>query len=546
LDLPFLLPYIRCTAGQSAKIVSKSGRRIPAETPPELARDDQIPIGIGSSEEFARLRDLLGVVGFNQRAVAATLKISDMSQIPQADPEGMEGSSASPALLAVIDLLVLGNVMPLDGLRARCGEAAVAAFAALDLIHDARLYAPFATLDLMRDSVICPVSIYPIGGLFIASDRRTFLGGRHCQVTVDIVFPAYDSGTLQLLRLLPAAEGGEALDLCSGSGIGALHLARKGVRATTVDITERSAYFTAFNAKLNGIQIEILRDDLYEPVAGRRFDVICAHPPWVPSTGDAMVFRDGGDTGEEIVQRVFAGIPHHLRQGGTAIVVSLGRDGRDARYEQRVRRWLGVAGDECDVILGVDKMLSVDDMVASMRRLHFNDDDEKAERMVARFRALGTQQFVYGAVFIRRTGAVVAEPPLRLRMRRTATAGDFERIFAWRWRRRRWQFQDWLAAARPRLCPQLESHCHSVVRNGVMVPISAMLSARAPLSATVQPDVWIARLLERLEGTQTVAQTFEAAQRDGQMPADFTLVAFVDLIGKMIERGLLDVDMPAL
>jgi hypothetical protein len=30
------------------------------------------------------------------------------------------------------------------------------------------------------------------------------------------------------------------------------------------------------------------------------------------------------------------------------------------------------------------------------------------------------------------------------------------------------------------------------------------------------------------------------------MPADFTLAAFVDLIGKMIERGLLDVDMPAL
>ena len=118
--------------------MSKSERRIPAETPAELVRDDQIPIRIGSSEEFARLGDFLRVVGFNERAVAATLKISDVSQIPQADPASMEGSSASPALLAVIDLLVLGNVMPLEGLRARCGEAAVAAFAALDLIHDAR------------------------------------------------------------------------------------------------------------------------------------------------------------------------------------------------------------------------------------------------------------------------------------------------------------------------------------------------------------------------------------------------------------------------
>ena len=359
-------------------------------------------------------------------------------------------------------------------------------------------------------------------------------------------FPAYDSGTLQMLRLLPAAEGGDALDLCGGSGIGALHLARKGMRAATADITHRSAYFAEFNAKLNAIQIEILRGDLYEPVAGRRFDMICAHPPWVPSTDDAMVFRDGGETGEEIVQRVFAGIPQHLRQGGTAIVVSLGRDGRDARYEQRVRHWLGEAGNDCDVVLGVDKVLSIDDMVASVRRLHLNDDTQKAGQMAARFRALGTEQFVHGAVFIRRTGAVVAEPPLRLRMRRTATAGDFERICAWRQHSRRPQFVDWLAAARPRLCAELELQVRSEVRNGVMMPVSAILSATGPLTATVQLDVWIARLLERLEGAQTVAQTFEAAQRAGRVPADFTLAAFVDLIGKMVARGLLDVDMPAL
>ena len=465
--------------------MSKSERRIPAATPPELARDDRIPIRIGSSEEFARLGDFLRAAGFNERAVAATLKISDVSQIPQADPASMEGSSASPALLAVIDLLVLGNVMPLDGLRATCGEAAVAALAALDLIYDARHFTTFATLDLIRDSVICPVSIYPVEGLFIASDRRTFLGGSRCQVPADFVFPAYDAGTLQMLRLLPAAEGGEALDLCGGSGIGALHLARKGMRAATADITDRSAYFAEFNAKLNAIQIEVLRGDLYEPVAGRRFDTICAHPPWVPSTGDAMVFRDGGETGEVIVQRVFAGIPQHLRQGGTAIVVSLGRDGSDARYEQRVRHWLGEDGNDCEVILGVDKVLSIDDMVASVRRLHLDDDVQKAGQMIARLRELGSEQFTHGAVFVRRTGAVVAEPPLRPRMRRAATAGDFERIFAWRKHRRLLGFVDWLAAARPRVSPHLKSNVGYVVRNGGMVPDSAILTAERPLAAAL-------------------------------------------------------------
>ena len=71
--------------------------------------------------------------------------------------------------------------------------------------------------------------------------------------------------------------------------------------------------------------------------------------------------------------------------------------------------------------------------------------------MAARFRELGTERFVYGAVFVRRTAAVVAEPPLRLRMSSAATATDFERVFAWRQHRRRPEFVDWLTAARPRL-----------------------------------------------------------------------------------------------
>ena len=525
--------------------MSTGQRTVPAESVSQSPRGDAMPIRIGSAEEFARCRDFLRAAGFDERAVTSTLKISDISQIPYVDTAAIDSDSVLPVLLALIDFFVLGNVVTADGLLTRCGEAAFTAFAGLGLIRDARRFAALAALDLLAGSVICPISLYPVDGLLIASDRRIYVGGDAVPIPAGVVFPAHDSGTLKMLRLLPAAAGGDAVDLCGGSGVGALHLARNGSRAATADITARAAHFAAFNARLNGIEIEILRGDLYAPVAGREFDLICAHPPWVPSTGDAMVFRDGGDTGEAIVERVFAGISKHLRQGGTGVVVSLGRDGRDARYEQRVRRWLGHTGRDCDVILGVDQMLSIDDMVESIRRLHLNNDAEKAERMAARFRELGTERFVYGAVLVRRTAAVVAEPPLRLRMSSAATATDFERVFAWRQHRRRPEFVDWLTAARPRLCPQLESNVRSVVRNGVMVTESAILTAKRPLAAAVRPDVWIARLLERLEGTQTVEQTFDAARQAGQMPADFTLAAFADLVGQMIERGLLDVDTPA-
>jgi hypothetical protein len=84
-----------------------------------------------------------------------------------------------------------------------------------------------------------------------------------------------------------------------------------------------------------------------------------------------------------------------------------------------------------------------------------------------------------------------------------------------------------------------------VVRDGAMKPASTVLATNRPLAGTVQPELWIAALVQRLEGKETVEQTFDTATRAGQMPADFTLPAFVDLVGKMIERGILDIDPPA-
>lgn len=60
--------------------------------------------------------------------VRQTRGISDLSEILRADPKSTDSGLASPALLAVIDLLVLGNAVAADRFRASCGEATFAAF----------------------------------------------------------------------------------------------------------------------------------------------------------------------------------------------------------------------------------------------------------------------------------------------------------------------------------------------------------------------------------------------------------------------------------
>ena len=207
----------------------------------------------------------------------------------------------------------------------------------------------------------CPVWIYPIDGFLIASDRQL---RPDAEGSAELVFPAHNSGTLNLLKLLPGACAGDALDLCAGTGIGALHLARAGTNATSLDITARAAHFADFNAQLNGLRIESLRGDLFAPVEGRAFDLICAHPPWVPSLGDGAVFREGGDIGEELLARLAADLPRHLQPGGTAILMCMGRDGRDASFEQRLRSWLGEAGATFDIMVGVMRTMSIDELPA--------------------------------------------------------------------------------------------------------------------------------------------------------------------------------------
>jgi release factor glutamine methyltransferase len=118
-----------------------------------------------------------------------------------------------------------------------------------------------------------------------------------------------------------------ALDLCSGSGAVAVAAALRGVRSVTaVDLHRRSAWTARLNARLNGVRVRGLHGDLYEPVAGRRFDLITANPPYVPAPPDMTPERgdrawNAGNDGRAVIDRIIEGLPEHLAPGGCALLV---------------------------------------------------------------------------------------------------------------------------------------------------------------------------------------------------------------------------------
>ncbi len=145
------------------------------------------------------------------------------------------------------------------------------------------------------------------------------------------------------------------LDLCTGSGCLAILAALVFPRAR-IDAVDLSAGALAL-ARRNvashrlGDRIELHRGDLFQPLAGRRYDLIISNPPYVDARGMAKLppeFRHeprlalaAGDDGLDLVRRILAEAPRHLvKNGGLVCEIGHGRKPLEAAYPRLPFLWL--------------------------------------------------------------------------------------------------------------------------------------------------------------------------------------------------------------
>jgi methylase of polypeptide subunit release factors len=500
---------------------------------PAVATLADFPLRIGHPKEFACVRTFFREAAFDDVSLCRALKMGEMSELGRVQWQQILMVDFSGPLRWFIQVFLRGLPATEQESRSVCGDEAFAAFLSLGLLRPAKR---------ASTAVVCPVWVYPADGFVVASDRHDDPDGEPYTPPEDVVFPAIYAGTLRFLRLLPLANDADALDLCGGSGIGALRFSRTARTAVTADVTERAAHYAEFNARLNDARVTSLCGDLYAPVPGRQFDVISAHPPFVPATGPTMAYRDGGDTGEEVIRRTVEGLPDHLRSGGTCVILCVARDTEEGPFEKRAAGWLGVARDEFDVLFGLEKILSVEEVVESIRKRGQQVGEQEARQLFERLRSLATQQFVYGALVIRRFAKPVVQEPLRIHLTPAGDAQDFDRLLEWRRHCRSGGFDEWLAKSRPRLAPRLQLTARHVVQDGELIPVEFVFSVEGGFQAALRPDAWVVPLVARLTGQHSVEQVFEAARIAGELPDGFTLGAFADLARRMIERGFLEVE----
>lgn len=191
--------------------------------------------------------------------------------------------------------------------------------------------------------------------LWVVSDLTPGLDGAPVRVGADHVL-GISSASTSLAQLTLRHRVGSALDLGTGCGVQALHLAQHAGRVVATDVNQRALQVARFNAALNEVDdvVEVRDGSFFEPVRGERFDLVATNPPFVisPATREPLVYRDSGLPGDQVVEHVVRRGPAHLADGGWLQVLANWVIQRDRPWDERLGEWLGDGeAAECDALV---------------------------------------------------------------------------------------------------------------------------------------------------------------------------------------------------
>ncbi len=473
------------------------------------------PIRLGTGAEFTALRESLLACGYTEPAIFERFQINRLSEL-----RGMP-NEPTDSVRALVWLFIEGGILP----PSAASQLPLADLDALGL------------LSVTPERIAATVMLYPVRGLYIASDRSQPLEG--AATPDDVVYPAIVPNTESFLDYLPATPCDALLDLCAGTGVAALMAARDGARhAWAFDITPRCTHFAEFNRRLNAIaNMTPAQGDLYDPAGDLTFDRIVVHPPYLPVFRPHFVFDSGGQDGEQIVKRIVQGLPKYLRPGGRFYALTMGSD-REQPFENRLREWLGADAGEFDVAFIVRRTISPHDYSAEMVLLH-NGAAEDITGWRELFKQWGVKALSYGIVVLQRRAA--NRPVFTVRREAGPRTGPAEVEWLLGWS---------TTSLDTQALPALKPH----TRQGVSLRISHRFAEKEwrlesyrveseyPFKEGMRVEPWTAQLLTIADGSLTIEELLERLKSEEFLPSSIAPLDFVRAVAAMVSTGFLELD----
>ncbi len=374
--------------------------------------------------------------------------------------------------------------------------------------------------------------LYPTHELYVASDRdwepET---GRGKMPRADAVYLSMTPNAYDFLAAIPSSPCEDFLDICSGTGIAGLIAARGYAKAAWAgDIAERCTRFARWNAGLNGIgNLTAVTGNLYEPLGGRTFGRIAAHPPYVPAPESEYVFRDAGEDGERITRGIVGGLADVLRPGGQCYLTCAVSERRGAPAERRLREMLGEREGEFDVFVVGRRRIDPEGFVAG---------NGVAAR---RAKELGIEGFLYCSIAIQRRNSARGVFTIRKDVP-TATGAAIEWAMRWEAMRREEGFERRLLRERLRPAEGVRLQVTHSLGGGKWVAGESKLITDRPFRAEADCPAWVAAMLEICARGPTAREALEALKAREAIPAQATGAEFTQFVRMLVSAGVLEIE----
>jgi methylase of polypeptide subunit release factors len=181
--------------------------------------------------------------------------------------------------------------------------------------------------------------ICPVGASWIACDFPE----RQLDPAADHVMGLGPS-TMLLASLTPPGNFPRVLELGCGIGWLSQELARAGKSVVASDLNPRAIALGRFSRKLSGAPaVDFRCGDGFATVAGERFDLIVANPPYVQSPGGPLLYREAPE-GDPICARLLRSMREHLVDGGIGVLLLNWMHRNDEDWAEAPLSWLPETG----------------------------------------------------------------------------------------------------------------------------------------------------------------------------------------------------------
>jgi len=489
-----------------------------------------IPIRFGTAEEFAVVRDFLKESCFQAEEIARRVGVERLHEYRSADPSQAKAGTQD-ALGVLVRMMFEGAPVNESVVAAHIPESVLRAMKALGLV------------DSMpnRSDLYGTVRLSAVKSIFLATDRWSNPDGSPYKLADDVVYPGDVKNTLDLLHILPESRCGRLLDIGTGSGVlGLVAAQRYAGEVLACDIAKRSAVFAEFNARLNGLSnVTVGVGDTWEPAGDQTFDRVVCHPPYVPVLNKAWVFYDGGEDGELITRKVLTGAPPRLAPGGRLFCQAMGSDRGEGAWEERVRKFLGDAESEFDVVTVVRELH--DPMTfATASVLQQNGTRQDLKKWQHLYSSLKITKLLRCMTILQRRCGPRPVFTMRVELNANTTGRHVEWLLNWLEAAGSGQANVMDVGIRPGPSPRLT--VDYVLQDGDWGAMRLTVESDSPFRVSWVVSAWVAHLISRTDGYKTGRMLFKEMVDEGRLPEDATEEEFAGVLVRLVAGGLMSVE----